>query len=55
MLTVKQVAAQAGCSRQYVARQCQQGVLKAQRVGNAWVIDRKDADKWLASMKRKGV
>jgi excisionase family DNA binding protein len=46
-LTVTQVAESRGISRQAVLESISRGTLKATKVGNQWLIERKDVERFV--------
>lgn len=51
LLSVKEVAKKMGLTKQAINIHIQAGRLKAEKVGNFWVIERKHLDKFLKSRK----
>lgn len=46
LLTPAEVAALRGCSISTVCAACRDGTLRASRIGRAWAIDRRAAERW---------
>lgn len=53
-LSIAQVAALSGHDRSWVKRHCASGRLPAIKVGRAWLVERADAERWSAEVRRPG-
>jgi hypothetical protein len=50
--TTSTVAARAGIDGSVVRRALRAGVLAGWKVGNTWIVDARDADRWIRTRKR---
>ncbi len=55
MITTKQLAKESGKTRRWIQVLCEQGTIKSKRYGHAYLIERADADAWLAGEGEKEV
>jgi len=48
LMGASELAKRAGVSTSYICRLCRQGKIEAVKVGNSWIIERDEAQRWLA-------